>query len=154
MWLIMTVTTLIRYWFSWSWQSSYVTDCIKTQPPQPSIYSVPETWQEDCWRFFSWTEQRALFTATACKLYVIWRLRFFGMWRRITVGLVLDVSRQSTYPYLLIEMSLLHGHFNIWRRGHWFFRNTEYHSPRDATLRHGITEISTTPLQKPVTSTV
>jgi len=35
-----------------------------------------------------------------------------------------------------------------------FSRNTEPYSPRDATLRHGIKEMSTTPLQKPATSTV
>jgi len=35
-----------------------------------------------------------------------------------------------------------------------FSSKTEHHSPRDANLRHGITENSTTPLQKPGTSTV
>jgi hypothetical protein len=112
MWLLMPVKTVIRYWFCRIWQNSYASGCVKTQPPQPS---VPETWEKKWWKIF------LLYTAIAYKLYVFWGLQFFGMWRRITLWLVPDLSRQHSYPIFTDGNVHSSWNFNIWKRGHWVF---------------------------------
>ena len=153
MWLLVPVKTLIRYWFFRGWKEGYITGCVKTRPPQPSMYAVPETWEKKCWRFFSWTEQRALFTATVCNIYVILGSQFFCfLWHRMISARHFETTYLSHIYWLKYPFFMNTSTFE--EETTRFSWNTERHSPPDATLHHGITDVSNTPLQKAGTSTV